>query len=495
VTVIDRPIRRDAPIWQLAVRSFLPAKARGRSAAWLARLPLIIVLLGQFGASLRLSNTPYDDEALYIGAGHSYLDHWLHGAALPASFAETFSGAPWAYPVLAGALDEVGGLWLVRAFSALLMVITTLGLYGTTRFVWGGRCALLAATAFAVAGPVLMVGHFATYDSATLACLSLAMWLGVTKQSYATAAATGVLLAAAAVFKYTGAAFLPVVLGLMLVAHARRAPRVAVAGAVAVAALATLWETSSPALRSGIRFTTMQRAAEDPESAGWMARYVGLDIGLLLAVAAIGAAVTVRSWRGAVLSLCYAAGTLLLPAAQLRIGEGASFEKHLAYSALFAAPLAGRLLEWVSRRTAGQVGAAALVLVMAVLGLDRSNAMFQWANVTPVYEQVEKDPAPGEYLSTSFVALQYYTRDESQVQWSNAYGVLASPQSALEQSVADGTWQLVALESGEGDNAALAHNKDYLLRLVQNSPRYELVATVPVQRYSTDDWLIYRLRA
>jgi 4-amino-4-deoxy-L-arabinose transferase-like glycosyltransferase len=494
VSIAVSPIRPAAPVWQLAIESFLPTKARARSTTWVARLPLLSILIFQLLASVRLTNTPYDDEALYINAGHTYIDHWLHGATVPTSFAETFSGSPWGYPVISGVLDDIGGLWLVRAASALLMVVATLALYGTIRFIWGTRCGLLSAAAFAGAGPVLMVGHFATYDSATLACLSGAMWLGITKRSYPTAALTGLLLAAAAVFKYTGAVFLPVVVVLIVVAQVRRVRRALLVGTVGVGALLVLWAVSGPTLRTGIRFTTMQRAAQDPVTAQWMAHYFLLDIGLLALVAAAGVLVTVRGRRTLLLSACLAGGALLLPVAQLRIGEGASFEKHLAYCALFAAPLAGRMLEWVSRRTAGQVGAVALVLVMAVVGLDRSNAMFQWANVTPVYQQVESDPAAGEYLSTSFVALQYYTRDDPQVEWSNAYGVLASPQSALAQSVADGTWQLVALQSGSGDNAALDTNKDYLLQLVRDSPRYELVATVPVQKYSTHDWLIFRLR-
>jgi hypothetical protein len=187
-------------------------------------------------------------------------------------------------------------------------------------------------------------------------------------------------------------------------------------------------------------------------------------------------------------------GALLLPVAQVKMGEGASFEKHLAYSALFLSPLAGRLLLRLSQRQLGQLLVGGLALVMAVVGLDRSHAMFQWASVRPVYAQIQKDPVAGQYMSTSFVALQYYTRDEPQVHWSNAYGVLASPHSAIRQSVADGSWQFVALQTGAGDNAALEHNTQFLLRTVSNSSRYELVAKEPVQKYSTDYWMIFRLR-
>ena len=330
MSVVNQSIRRPLPVWQLAVQSFLPVKARGRSSAWVARLPLLSLLIFQFGASVRLSNTPYDDEALYINAGHAYLDHWLHGTAVPSSFAETFSGSPWAYPVLAGAVDDLGGLWLVRACSALLLVASTMGLYATVKFLWGARCGLFAAAAFAITGPVLMVGHFATYDSSTLACLSGAMWLGVTRRSYLTGVATGVLLAAGAVFKYTGAAFIPVIVALILVTQVRRLLRSALAGAVAVLILLALWELSGPGLRSGIQFTTTQRAAQDPVTTEWIARYFLRDVGLLAVVAVLGVAVTVRTRRAWLVAACLAVGAMLLPVAQLRIGEGASFEKHLA---------------------------------------------------------------------------------------------------------------------------------------------------------------------
>ena len=43
---------------------------------------------------MRLRNTAFEDEALYVGAGHAYIDHWLNGTPLPTNYGTLFSGAP-----------------------------------------------------------------------------------------------------------------------------------------------------------------------------------------------------------------------------------------------------------------------------------------------------------------------------------------------------------------------------------------------------------------
>ena len=71
--------------------------------------PLVGILVVQAGLSLRLvwSNTAYQDEALYLWAGHLEWAHWLHGVAVP-DFASYFSGAPVIYPPLGAAADSIG---------------------------------------------------------------------------------------------------------------------------------------------------------------------------------------------------------------------------------------------------------------------------------------------------------------------------------------------------------------------------------------------------
>ncbi len=48
----------------------------------ISRLILLAILTLQAVLSLRLRNTAFEDESLYLYAGHMELQHLLHGAAL-----------------------------------------------------------------------------------------------------------------------------------------------------------------------------------------------------------------------------------------------------------------------------------------------------------------------------------------------------------------------------------------------------------------------------
>src|SRR5579859_2056109 len=75
------------------------------------------------------------------------------------------SGTPFFYPLVAGALDTLGGLAAARAFSLACMLFATVMVYWTTRQLFQHDTALLAAALFAVQGAVIFLGWFATYDA------------------------------------------------------------------------------------------------------------------------------------------------------------------------------------------------------------------------------------------------------------------------------------------------------------------------------------------
>ena len=83
-----------------------------------ARWPLIAVLIVQAILSLRLtwSNTAFQDEGLYLRAGHLEWAHWLHGTPIP-DFPSYFSGAPVIYPPVAALADSIGGLAAARILA------------------------------------------------------------------------------------------------------------------------------------------------------------------------------------------------------------------------------------------------------------------------------------------------------------------------------------------------------------------------------------------
>jgi 4-amino-4-deoxy-L-arabinose transferase-like glycosyltransferase len=226
------------PVWRLAVASFLPLAKRDRALrAWIPRLPLILLLVVQAVLSLRLSNTAHGDEALYINAGIDYFDHWAHGTTIQ-TFGDYFSGAPVAFPVLAAVLNWIGGLWLVRIAGLLVMIGATLCVYAVTRHLWGSHAGVAASWTFVLAGPVVFLGKFATFDPWTVGFLAAALWLGVVRVGYASAALAGLSLAAAVAFKYTGMVFVPIVVAVIALTprHGRGRPMVRAGVALLLAA-------------------------------------------------------------------------------------------------------------------------------------------------------------------------------------------------------------------------------------------------------------------
>ena len=99
-----------------------------------AALPLLAVLVVQAILSLRLvrADTAFQDEALYLWAGHLEWAHWLHSAPIP-PFPAYFSGAPVIYPPLAAVADNLGGLTAARILSLAFML-------GATTFLWADNC-------------------------------------------------------------------------------------------------------------------------------------------------------------------------------------------------------------------------------------------------------------------------------------------------------------------------------------------------------------------
>jgi hypothetical protein len=55
----------------------------------------------QTALTLRLVNTAFQDEAIYLYGGHRQIDHRLHGTPIYDHYANLFFGAPFLYPVLA----------------------------------------------------------------------------------------------------------------------------------------------------------------------------------------------------------------------------------------------------------------------------------------------------------------------------------------------------------------------------------------------------------
>src|ERR1035438_23103 len=138
------------------------------------RLLLLCVLILQAVLSLRLHNTAFEDEALYVYSGQNELQHLLHGAALQGQYAAYFSGSPVLYPVAAGFLNGIGGLRAARMLSLAEMLSITVLLYALSRRLFNERIALCAAVLFSVCESAIFLGNFATYDATCLFLLACA---------------------------------------------------------------------------------------------------------------------------------------------------------------------------------------------------------------------------------------------------------------------------------------------------------------------------------
>ena len=190
---------------------------------------LLAVLGVQVLLSLRLiwHSTAFQDEALYLRAGHLEWAHWLHGAPIP-DFPVYFSGAPFLYPPVGALADSIGGLPGARLLSLCFMLGVTSLLWVTTRLLYGQRAALLAAGLFATLAGTQFLGSFATYDALALFLLTLAAWVAVRSVDCAAPARvllliiSGITLAAADAVKYATALFTPVVVVIVAFAVWRR---------------------------------------------------------------------------------------------------------------------------------------------------------------------------------------------------------------------------------------------------------------------------------
>ncbi len=407
-----------------------------------ARWSLLAVLVVQATLSLRLvwSNTAFQDEALYLRAGHLEWAQWLHQAPIP-DFPAYFSGAPVIYPPLGAAADSLGGLAAARGLSLCFMLGVTSLLWATTARLYGRRAALLAASLFATLAGTQFLGALATFDAMALFLLALAAWLGVRSADCQFRTRTGLLITAGAVLaaadavKYATALFTPVVLIVVALAAGRRPGRgrwfaalltmacswsVLTAVAVAVGAR-TYW--------LGITASTLARPASDaPVTTVLRSAYIWTS--LILVLAALGVILASRGQRrGKLLPAILAAAALLVPVGQAILHTTVSLQKHVVFGAWFAAIAAGYALARLSRVDPGHGWAPVMALPIAASTLfgsmGQAASLYKiWPNSTEVIQVLRTAirSHPGNYLAEDYDVEAYYLNAEAPwPRWSSTY--------------------------------------------------------------------------
>ncbi len=491
-----RTYRRNT--WQEAIAEYLPEHRRSpRAFVWIDRLPLIGIIVMMCVLSLRLRNSAMIDEALYINLGNQY----LHGPLPTANDTDYISGAPGLYPVIAGALDSVAGLWLVRLFSLACMVVAVICVDKAVGALYGSRRAgIFAALAFALTGPVIFIGMFATFDALTVMLLAVALALTTTRSSLGSGAAVGVLLAVASLTKYAGAPLALAVLAFMLVTTRGGPRRVLVAALTFGTTLVVAWDRWGETLGPGITFTTSSRVAMGPTSRLILVGTLLVTLGLLLALALSGALRPgpphLDRRRTMLLNVVLLGAGLALPLAQIRLGEGISYGKHMAYSALFLAPLAGRELAAMSRGMLRLLPVGVVTAIALLVGWSGSAALYdEWVDVSPVVDVIEADPQAGTYLSSSADVLDYYTDHHPQIAWDTTFALYAAGEAAILSAVEDGTYQTIVLRTASTGNPDQDRGQSVLRAALEGASTYELaVDPFPVHRWSDDRWLVYTKR-
>jgi hypothetical protein len=486
--------------------------APSRRRSWVSRGLLVGILLIQAVLSLRLRNTAFEDEALYLVAGHLNLDHLLHGGPAHPEFTRYFSGSPMLYPLLAAAADDAAGLAGARLIGLACMIGCTGLAYSMSRLLFNERVALAAAGAFAIAQSTLFLGNFATYDPPALFLLALAAWL-VTRcaaeRGWAAYVLAPPLLALAVAVKYAALLYVPVVVALGFLATFRYRRTDAVLRLLLIPAL-TGALLGGALVRAGhdyltaLSHTTTQRATgtDSPLTLLGNATEWG---GVLFGLALLGTVLYVRQPRmGEVATACetdlpgwgwrlllgtlLTGAALLAPAYQIHLHTGVSLHKHIGYGLFFAAPMAGVGLTRIvgAHFRNPQIGILIWVTLL-VLGMSQSQTRYAvWPDSRPVVAMLRSQLAPSSrYLAESNWVVLYYLRKQTRpdrwtsmnmISYTDAKGRRLTGEPAYRSAIAAGYFDVVELDenlsvSGQLDGALIAQ--------LRTSPRYRLLAKLP----------------
>ena len=461
------------------------ATRAGRSI--IERVPLLAVLFLQVILSYRLHNSAFEDESLYLYAGHREIGSLLHHVPTYDDYATYFSGAPFLYPVVGAAVDGMFGLEGARALSLVCMLGATSLVWSTSRALYGRHAAACAAALFAVAAPTIFLGRLATYDAPALLLLAVSFWLVVrTARRPAPLVLLAVPPAALAVgTKYVALLYVPVLALVAILAgrfggeaRGRGWWSALLRGSLFTGGLAALlygWlRLLGPGFEHGIAVTTTHRPAGGDALSLVALRSAEYGAGVL-ALAAAGVLVDLARARrtGAsraarlarvLLSGALAATALIAPLYQMHLHTLTSLHKHVGFGLLFAAPIAGVALAAVLRagaRDPRRLGLALLAcLVLTAAALGQSTALFrQWPDATAMVGAVRTQirPVTGRYLAEESEVPRYYTRDLTEpYQWYGTYvfdytthdGRHLSGVAAYRQAIADEYFDVVVLRYG-----------------------------------------------
>lgn len=476
------------------------AERREREEARLARprgirrlipyVPLLPVLAVQALLSLRLMDgrTASVEEASDLFAGHMEIGHLLHGTSI-SNYPTFFSGAPVLYPVLAALADAAHGLFAARCLSLVCMLLATTAVFRTGRRIYGLPAGLAAAALFAVLGPTLHLGSYATFDALALCLIAWSLYHTVSfahgDSRNALLYAVGLMVLADCV-KYAVLLWNPLLIALVgvtgpgwaawKVSRSWNVKRVLLlSGTVLGVALLTGREAYFTGLTRTVRLTVdsnLLRGSVLTNTLTWL--------GPLLALALVGVLALLRAMRTDRASFGPRAGTAILlllggvigPLYEFCVGTTLSLDKQAAIGAVFAAVPAG----WLFARAAEtarqpRMLTAALTAVLAlsaavplgIRGVTQGTALANaWPNsaemisvLRPLVHRgtenylAEDAMVPAYYLGSNVSWTQWH--DTTSCVWTEN-GTTLTGAAACKAAIAADYFSVIVLDNAETPN-------------------------------------------
>ncbi len=429
-------------------------------------------------------NTLYLDEAIYTTVGEDALAGVLDQGATQWMFGS------YLYPVSAALANNVGGVFGLRALSAVLTTVAALFVYLTTQRLFGAHSALWALLIFGLSGISISLGQQAVYDAMSVPFLAAALYFVVSamcvpprRRLFATLGSLTLTLAILA--KYIAVMALPALVLAMVVLHFYQGgtlrnvwksvpwlyfllPMIGILGAYGVYYFADLQQV-----------LTGQFASQVEPRGDILATIIG-DLGLPLIFAAAGTLIILRGapdhvagerrlsrWFALALVAFFLA-VLTMPLYHLVTSNIRALSKHNVYSLVFLAPLAGfavtRLVEMLRTRrgqqsTAGRAAGALVTAVSLLLFVNTAFAQNQafhasWPNNDGelAFLRTQAITPDSRVLSSGYAIFEYYydfgvqDREVWNNVWYTEYNG-ATGEEAIEQAVGDCAFDWIVLEN------------------------------------------------
>ena len=489
-----------------------------RAVLW-AHLPLLWLLTLQGAVTLViLRNTAFQDEALYLYAGRQIMTALRTSSPLIDPFPHYLSGDPYFYPLVAGILDAWGGVEAARMLSLVAVMGTTACVYWVAQQLYGRESAIFGAAIFAFTGSALFLARLATFDASCLFLLALsavvALRGGVTHTPLV-ALGIGPPLVLAVLNKYAALLWVPSVLAILAwsTLHRWGWPQMVLRVGLALGSLLATARLALAVLDDsflvGLQGSTTSRAIGHAAPRLDLAREVITVGGIGLGLAFIGCLLVARRQR--LMAVTWAGSALLAPAYHIYKAEPVSLEKHVAYAAFFAAPVAGyAVARFVNayRHPSGRdlvaghnwLPGLALSLLVFMVGTQQATWQYhEWGDTTGMVTVMRTlvRPDAGHYLAEDMEVARYYLQDVTAdwqwtgpfwLEYTNSAHQHFSGIAAYKAALADGYFDAVELSYGVATPLDLAIQGE-----LQTGSHYDLVAKVPYQDvYGSGYYWIWR---